>query len=81
MCNGSATHTVANGTLLTYSCHYVYRGTKAEPIVWEGPGVTGHNVHHKVNQSSQEINADCYEGKPRLLHNILYPYRMCKFVQ
>ena len=71
MCNGSAPHTVDHGALITYTCHFKYRGKRVEPIVWEGRGVNVDNVHHNVNQSAQELYRDCHEGKRRLVYNIV----------
>ena len=69
MCNGSAPRTADIGDLLTFSCHLKFRGLRAEPIVWTGPGVTKDNVHQKIDLSPEEINPECFEGKQRLVYN------------
>ena len=65
VCNGSLPHTADIGDILTYSCHFKYRGKRAEPVMWTGPGVTKDNVYYTLNQSTEEINPDCFQGKQR----------------
>ena len=69
MCNGSVPHVSDIGALLTYSCTFKYRGNRVEPIVWAGPGVTKDNVHHNIDQSTEEIHPECFQGKQRLIYN------------
>ena len=51
------------GTNITYTCSFVYRGRRVQPIVWEGPGVAGAKTFFYTNRSLLQISADCYTGK------------------
>ena len=64
-CNGSAPQTVVEGDDVTYTCSFMYRGKRVEPISWQGAGVTGVNVMSHVTQSRQAVSTDCYDGKQR----------------
>lgn len=62
-CNGGAPRTAILGSNITYTCNFIYRGKRVEPLVWEGPGVTEAIKVSNVTQSPQQISTDCYTGK------------------
>ena len=68
-CNGSAPHSVDEGDSVTYTCSFVYRGVRVQPIEWDGPGATADSEVSNVTRSPEEVSRNCYTGRQPLAYN------------
>ena len=67
-CNVTEPHTVINGSKITYSCQFIYRGFKVADMNWNGPGTAGAKTNSHVTRSPQPLYKDCYEGKQQVIY-------------